>query len=936
MTARRRCGSLNVVSTTLDRFRASLSFPLDDYQVQACRHLDEGAGVLVAAPTGAGKTVVGEYATELALARGSKCFYTTPVKALSNQKFHDLVARHGADQVGLLTGDVSVNSEAPLVVMTTEVLRNMIYARSRTLHGLGWVVMDEVHYLGDRFRGPVWEEVILGLDPQVRLVGLSATVSNAEEFGQWLDEVRRDVRVVVSERRPVPLDQHMAVRREVLDLFEPGGHDVNHELVELARQESRLHRDDARRPRGRSGRGRRTVTHGSGRFGGASAPRGGKDSRQGPRLTPSRTQVVRALRRADLLPAIVFVFSRAGCDAAVRQLAGADIVLTSQSQARRLREIAERHGAQLTDEERRAIDWDHFVASFERGVAAHHAGLLPVVKAIVEEGFVKGLLKVVVATETLALGINMPARTVVIEKLVKYNGQAHVDLTPGEYTQLTGRAGRRGIDVEGHAVVCWQPGIDPRAVAGLASRRTYPLTSAFVPTYNMAVNLVATMGRDRARQLLEHSFAQFQIDRRVEATARRAGTGEDATAVEEYLAAAHCERGDFTSYARLREEVSRAEAELARLRRGSRADEIADSLSALGPGDVVAVPAGEHRGWALVIDPDSRGGRRRGGRGGARMPRPLAMVEGRSVVRLGPEDLTAPVHRVAGLHVPRSFHPGDATARRRLGRQFDEVVAGLGEPPSPTAPRIDPHLAETVADLRRRIREHPCHSCPDRETHARFAERAMRLQRRHEEALAKARARSTSISTRFDRICLVLESLGYLEPGGQAVSHTGRTLARIYAELDLVLAEAVREGVLEGLDAPQLAAVLSTLVHESRPADRHRPARMPDRPSEAAESALRAVRASVARLERDHRLDPPRDLDIGFAWTAWAWASGAGLETVLDEGTGAGDFVRRIRQVADLAGQLARAVDDEELARTCRQVVGALQRGVVAMDAEEG
>ena len=209
------------MSETLDRFIAGLSFEPDDYQVTACQDLDDGAGVLVAAPTGAGKTVVGEYATDLALASGLKCFYTTPIKALSNQKFHDLVARHGEDQVGLLTGDVTINSEAPVVVMTTEVLRNMIYRNSHTLDTLGWVVLDEVHYLADRFRGPVWEEVILGLDPQVKIVGLSATVSNAEEFGEWLDEVREDVRVVVSERRPVPLTQHVAVGRRLHDLFGP-------------------------------------------------------------------------------------------------------------------------------------------------------------------------------------------------------------------------------------------------------------------------------------------------------------------------------------------------------------------------------------------------------------------------------------------------------------------------------------------------------------------------------------------------------------------------------------------------------------------------------------------------------------------------------------------------------------------------------------------
>lgn len=915
------------MDSALDRFASDYPFGLDDYQVKACTDLDEGAGVLVAAPTGAGKTVVGEYATFLALETGRKCFYTTPIKALSNQKYHDLVARYGESEVGLLTGDVSVNSEAPVVVMTTEVLRNMIYASSRTLEGLGWVVMDEVHYLADRIRGPVWEEVILGLASSVRLVCLSATVSNAEEFGEWLDEVRGDVRVVVSERRPVPLTQHVALTKRLVDLFDPDQPGaVNPDLVQVARQEARSQRDDRRRPRGRNGKGRRTISYGSGRFGGASSQRFNRRDHNAPRNSPSRAQVVRSLRRAHLLPAIIFVFSRQGCDAAVSQLMSSDLVLTSTEEARRLREIAERHGAALTEDERHALGWNRFVSALERGAAAHHAGLLPVFKAIVEEGFVKGLLKVVVATETLALGINMPARTVVIERLVKYNGQTHADITPGEYTQLTGRAGRRGIDVEGHAVVCWQPGMDPRAVAGLASRRTYPLNSAFAPTYNMAVNLVATMGRDRAAEVLEDSFAQFQIDRKAGPGAAR--SRENEKAIADYLAAAHCDRGDFGEYAALRERISQLESEQARVRRGSRDAEVIDSLSALDPGDIIAVPSGPHAGWAVVVDPGTRG--RHGDR-----PHPLAMVADRRVVRLGERDIDSPVHKAAGVRVPPHFRPQNATARKTLGRALGAVVSRLGDPPArPSKPHADAELTERITALRAELRAHPCHSCPDRETHARFAERAMALRRDTDRRNAKARSRSASISERFDRICLVLEALGYLKPGGRAVSDEGRVLARIFSELDLVTAEAIRDGVLDGLDTPQLAAVLSTLVFESRPADRRRSAWLPDQDCERAVSELRAVRARAGRLERDHRLERPRDLDIGLAESAYQWASGAALDTVLAEGASAGDFVRQMRQIADLAGQIAAAGVSDDLARSCRRVLGAVQRGVVSLDAE--
>ncbi|MGI9209036.1 MAG: DEAD/DEAH box helicase, partial [Rhodococcus sp. (in: high G+C Gram-positive bacteria)] len=301
----------------LTDFAASLDFPLDPFQQDACRALEDGHSVLVCAPTGAGKTVVGEFAVYLALQAGSKCFYTTPIKALSNQKYADLCARHGRDAVGLLTGDQSINADAPVVVMTTEVLRNMIYASSTSLIGLTHVVMDEVHFLADRFRGAVWEEVILHLPEDVRLASLSATVSNAEEFGDWMTTVRGDTTVVVDEVRPIPLHQHMMVGPRIYDLFdtsaEPAdlprrerrrGIVVNPELLAAVRR--RLSADGADRWQGRGGRG-----FGSRNF----------------RPLP-RPDVITRLDRDGLLPAITFVFSRAGCDAAVLQCLRSGLHLT--------------------------------------------------------------------------------------------------------------------------------------------------------------------------------------------------------------------------------------------------------------------------------------------------------------------------------------------------------------------------------------------------------------------------------------------------------------------------------------------------------------------------------------------------------------------------------------------------------------------------------
>ena len=473
-------------------FLLTFDFEFDPFQVLACHAVEDGKGVLVAAPTGAGKTVVGEFAAFFALQAGKKCFYTTPIKALSNQKYSEFVAKFGEVRVGLLTGDTSINGEADILVMTTEVLRNMLYAGSNTLTNLGCVVMDEVHYLADRFRGAVWEEVILHLPKDVRVVSLSATVSNAEEFGAWLAEVRGNTQIIVSEIRPVPLHQHVMLGDEILELFESGSNSMRVN-PELARKHQALQRNPIR-TRGKGGHHQRD--------------RGSFQKLEKPR-------VVTNLEEAGLLPAIFFIFSRAGCEGAVSACRRDGIRLTNREEQLEIRRIAEARCSSIADEDLDTLGYFDWLASLERGFAAHHAGMLPAFKEVVEELFLRKLVRVVFATETLALGINMPARTVVLERLDKFNGESRVAITPGEYTQLTGRAGRRGIDTEGHSVILWGAQLDPNVVAGLASKRTYPLNSSFRPTYNLSVNLTAAFGANRASKILEKSFAQFQADRSV-------------------------------------------------------------------------------------------------------------------------------------------------------------------------------------------------------------------------------------------------------------------------------------------------------------------------------------------------------------------------------------------------------------------------------------
>lgn len=908
-------------------FAALYPYQLDDYQLTACRELAAGVGVLVAAPTGAGKTVVGEFAVHQAIATNRKCFYTTPIKALSNQKYHDLVERYGPERVGLLTGDSSINSEAQVVVMTTEVLRNMIYAASPTLNNLGYVVMDEVHYLADKFRGAVWEEVILSLPESVQIVALSATVSNVEDFGEWLRTVRGHYAVVVSERRPVPLFQHVLVGRKLVDLFEgvaPTAAElptqkaakVNPELLRVSRGEATRVRDDSRRPRGRSGRGKPGGGgRGSGQYGGATHPRfAGRPT--------SRAEVAIVLDRADLLPAIYFIFSRIGCDSAVKQVADAGIVLTNRAEARLLGEIADRHTSGLSEADLEALEYERFRDALMAGVAAHHAGQLPAFKAIVEEGFATGALKLVFATETLALGINMPARTVVLEKLVKYNGESHVDITPGEYTQLTGRAGRRGIDVEGHAVVAWQAGMDPRAVAGLASRRTYPLRSSFAPTYNMAVNLVATMGPARARGLLEQSFAQFQTDKSVVKASRIEKTlqAELATANENL----DCHLGDAMEYALLRDEISGLEAASAKARKAEAADAVAESITLLMPGDIVHVP---RQGWSVVLRVGQK--QQRGGE-----PWVQIISADHTVLKLQPHDLRGPLVGVGRVRVPRDFSMRDRKSRRALLTSMSDKIEQSDPEIPDTAIPTDDEVARRIADLRRQLKAHPVHACPDREVHAVEAARIIRLERESRRVEAETTGRANSLAVQFDRVCAVLSDLGYLD--GDELTDAGRMLRRIYNELDLVAAECVRRGVFDGLDPAQLASVLSTLVFESRPSRDAAHPRMPDAASERAQSELRTVWREVGALERSHKRDRGREPDIGFAEAAWRWSSGQDLAKVLAmTGMAAGDFVRWVRQVIDLAGQLANAAGPGDLRRTCHAAADSMRRGVVAADMSE-
>jgi len=734
----------------------------------------------------------------------------------------------------------------------------------------------------------------------------------------------------------VPLYQHVMVGRRMLDLFASSdvdaaagfvkeGAPVNGELMKIARDDwasTRLMRDRRSPRKGKPGSSKTKFS------------KDGRNVGNGRRVwIPSRADVVDRLDREGLLPAIVFVFSRVGCDAAVQQCLSAGVRLTSGEERDTIHAYVEAACHDLPEEDLHVLRYHDFLDGLTRGIAAHHAGMLPAFKHVVEELFVRGLCKVVFATETLALGINMPARTVVIEKLSKWNGETHADITPGEYTQLTGRAGRRGLDVEGHGVVLWQPGMNPQEVAGLASTRTYPLRSSFRPSYNMAVNLVDQYGRETSRELLEQSFAQFQADKAVVGLARQLRKAEDA--LQGYAEAAQCELGDFMEYAGLRRRISEIEKGASKARRADRREEAIESLRLLKRGDVIEVPTGKFAGYAVVIDNGWD----------AVNPRPYVVTADRQARRLALIDFPVPVTSVLNLKVPKSFNGRNPQMRRDLAAALRTRTHGLAPPPPgrKRSPRdgADEWAGGGAADreiqeLRERLRAHPCHACPDREDHDRWAQRWHKLDRDAATLRRRVENRTNTVARQFDRVCDVLTALGYLEGTGKdvAVTEQGRHLMRLYSELDLVAAESLRIGLWDDLSVPELAAVLSMLVFEARRSDDASPPRVPsERVREVISETVR-LWARLDALERDHHLDFLRQPDAGFAWAAFRWAEGDELDDVLNVvELAAGDFVRWMKQLLDLAGQVADAAGTGPLRETARGVVTAVRRGVVAYSA---
>jgi ATP-dependent RNA helicase HelY len=834
------------------QFLETLSYAPDEFQIKAMDSIDDDASVLVAAPTGSGKTLIAEYAITRARQLHQRAFYTTPIKALSNQKFRDLGDLYGAHNVGLVTGDNAINADAPIVVMTTEVLRNMIYASSERLERLGVVILDEVHYLQDAYRGPVWEEVIIQLDPHVQLVCLSATVSNADEVGEWLSTVRGRTDVVVETTRPIELVHHFGLFDKASDKTE-----MFHTIVN-----------------GEPNRHIQRLLAGGRADGGRNSPNAKRPRRFS---TPNRPEIVEMLHDQQMLPAIVFIFSRAQCEDAVASCMKAGQVLTTLEEESRIREIVERHCQFLSDDDKQALEFHDFLDDIGSGISCHHAGMIPMFKEAVEECFVEGLVKVVFATETLAVGINMPARAVVIEKLTKFTGEHHQLLRASEFTQLTGRAGRRGLDKIGHAISLWNPFVGFDQVVGLALSRSFRLTSAFRPTFNMAVNMVRSHSRDGTQHILNLSFAQFQADRDV--------VTSEALLDKKRRELALLERSlpddDLTNPEEHGESATPVEAEI--------------SLRSLRPGDVVLFDAANVRGRALVLATASR-------RSGIRL---TVVTPSRKLIDITAKDLRSLPVRGPRVDLPVPFEP----ARTEF---IKEAVTRL------TRAKMDEASSRTIAHTDSpRIKDAPT-----------TASSMRRLRKDIEKMQQQTHNRAGSVSARFMDVVELLTDMDYINDW--SLTEKGEVLSGIFHESDLLVVETMNKGIFDNLSVPDLVGVASTLVFEPRGGDSGPATRWPSDLVRQRFKRIEKLSQHLNDAQRSRGLHMHRPPHGGLAMECAGWSSGKPLSKILDPELTPGDFVRSIRQLIDLLRQIAQTTRNEQLRATALQAIETLNRGVVA------
>ena len=860
----------------LEQFRARYPFSLDDFQLEAIRAIEAGQSVIVSAPTGAGKTLVAEFAIHMALATGKRIAYTTPLKALSNQKFNDFTRVLGAETVGILTGDVKVNPHGRVLVMTTEILRNALYGSG--LEDLGYIVLDECHYMGDEGRGTVWEEIIVNAPQDVLLVGLSATVANVKEIADWISIVHRPIVPIFHPHRPVPLSYAVAdLAGEV------------HEIAEVRAGRARLVGDESRGPDARG----RWYT----------------------RRVVDPVVLIADLEARGWLPAIYFIFSRAGCERAMDDVLAEGRGLLTAAQ----RDDVERAINELVEESptvaESALNQTVFQA-LRLGVGLHHAGILPSVKRLIELSFERGLCKVVFATETMSLGIHMPARSVVLQGVTKRTDRGFRALSHNELTQMAGRAGRRGIDPEGKCVIALDARDGVEDLLRVVDGSPEPIESQFKLGYGSAALLLATGAPPEAlRRRIESSFGQYQNLKRIREMEGEIRSLEAALAeVKRY--AAPC--GDFPRIGRYRRARQEAEARRQALGRGGRRGErgVAEAETGRlalvrrkgGPGLALILGTHSIRGHRVLID---------------------ALLPHGAVVRVKSGVVKRIFWATPPLHVPRDL---DRTSqgRGRDGRGLRHLAAGLG--------RL------SVAELVERERQQgpetalsaiECHRCPWG-AQPRCEREWRELETLTERLGVRQRALEQVRSAywhEFLRVVEVLEQFGAVRE--RRLEPRGRLIAGLRHDNELLVAECVFRGVFADLAAAEAAAVCSALIEESRSGD---PAIARDflkkRPRLRRKlDQLASLANTIHEAQRARHLRMPLAVHPGFMPAVYRWAGGEDdWGAIVEESFGGheGDLIRAMRRLIDLLRQLAEGPEvPPETARLLAQAARVIDRGIV-------
>jgi superfamily II RNA helicase len=872
-------------------------FPLDGFQLEAIDALNQGHSVVVSAPTGSGKTLIGEYAIYRALAHGQRVFYTTPLKALSNQKLRDFRAQFGNDQVGLMTGDLTANREAPIVVMTTEIFRNMLYAEldgdEDPLEGVEAVVLDECHYMNDSQRGTVWEESIIHCPPPIQLVALSATVANAGQLTDWIEQVHGPTDLIVSNFRPVPLQFSFCSAKGLHPLLNEAGTGL-HPNCKVWRA-----------PKGHQ--------------------RKGKTPKPPQPEAPSLGFVVAQLAERQMLPAIVFLFSRRGCDKAVRDLAKASLV--NEAEAARLLQRVEAFAENSPEAVR---DGGHADALL-RGVAAHHAGVLPAWKELIEELFQEGLVKVVFATETLAAGINMPARTTVISALSKRTENGHRPLMASEFLQMAGRAGRRGLDVQGYVVTVQSRFEGVREAGQLATSPPDPLVSQFTPSYGMVLNLLQRYELPKAKELVERSFGRYLatldlVDDQARISELRGQLeqiGETATDVP---------WEDFEDYEKQRSRL-REERRLLRILQQQAEETLAHELTLAlqfaSPGTLVSLKAPQLRGGvspAVIVEKLE---------GPGQYPLLLCLTD-ENVWIVVPCHAVVCIHaelsclQVQNIPAPMLEHAGEL-------RHGDQPSGGLALAVGSMARRHDMHTPQydlagevqeqsrLVHGLEEELEIHPAHRWGDRRQ---LKKQRRRMEELEEEIAERQRLLHHRANRHWETFLALIEILRHfgcldeLEP-----TEIGRTVAALRGDNELWLGLALMSGHFDELAPADLAAALEAISTEVSRPDLWSGFPPPPLAEEALHD-LRGLRRELLRLQEHHDVVVPVWWEPDLMGVVKAWAEGESwsdliANTSLDEG----DVVRLMRRTVDLLAQLPYCpAISEELRRNGRRALQMINR----------